>query len=44
MTTFVKLSDKFHSVATKPGAGRTPKVIEDQKRLIKLQQVRDANN
>ena len=33
--------DKFHAVATKPGAGRTPKVTERQKRLIKLQQVRD---
>ena len=33
--------DKFHRVATKPGAGRTPKVTERQKRLIKLQQVRD---
>ena len=33
--------DKFHTVATKPGAGRTPKVTERQKRLIKLQQVRD---
>ena len=33
--------DKFHTVATKPGAGRTPKVIERQKQLIKFQQVRD---
>ena len=33
--------DKFHTVATKPGAGRTLKVTERQKRLIKLQQVRD---
>ena len=33
--------DKFHTAATKPGAGRTPKVTERQKRLIKLQQVRD---
>ena len=33
--------DKFHTVATKSGAGRTPKVTERQKRLIKLQQVRD---
>ena len=33
--------DQFHRVATKPGAGRTPKVTERQKRLIKLQQVRD---
>ena len=28
-------------MATKPGAGRTPKVTEHQKRLIKLQQVQD---
>ena len=33
--------DKFHTVATKPGADRTPKVTERQKRLIRLQQVRD---
>ena len=33
--------DKFHTVATKPGAGRTPKVTERQKRLIKLQQAQD---
>ena len=33
--------DKFHTVDTKPDAGRTPKVAERQKRLIKLQQVRD---
>ena len=33
--------DKFCTVATKPGVGRTPKVTECQKRLIKLQQVRD---
>ena len=33
--------DKFYIVATKPGAGRTPKVTKHQKRLIKLQQVRD---
>ena len=32
---------KLHTVATKPGAGRTPKVTEHQKRLIKFQQVRD---
>ena len=32
---------KFHTVATKPGTGRTPKVTERQKRLIKLQQVRN---
>ena len=28
--------DKFHSVATKPGAASTPKVTERQKRLIKF--------
>ena len=33
--------DKFRTVATKPDAGRTPKVTERQKRLIKFQQVRD---
>ena len=33
--------DKFYTVATKPDAGRTPKVTERKKRLIKLQQVRD---
>ena len=33
--------DKFHTVATKRGAGRTPKVTESQKRLIKLQHVQD---
>ena len=33
--------DKLHTGATKPSAGRTPKVTERQKRLIKLQQVRD---
>ena len=31
--------DKFHTVATKPVAGRTPKVTERQKRLINFQQV-----
>ena len=41
MNVFVELSDKFHTIATKPGAGRTPKVTEGQKRLIKLEQVRD---
>ena len=34
--------DKFHTVATKSGASRTPKVTEYQKRLIKFQQVRDG--
>ena len=33
--------DKFHTVAMKPRAGRTPKVTERQKRLIKLQQAQD---
>ena len=33
--------DKFHTVAAIPGACRTPKVTERQKRLIKLQQVQD---
>ena len=33
--------DKFHTVATKPCASRTPKVTECQKRLIKLQQAQD---
>ena len=32
--------DKFHTVARKPGGGRTPEVTEHQKQLIKLQQVR----
>ena len=34
--------DKFHTVSTKPGAGRTPKVTERQKQSIKFQQVWDA--
>ena len=34
-------SDRFHTVATKPCAGRTPKVTEHQKRLIKRQQAQD---
>ena len=33
--------DKFHSIATKPSAGRPPKVTNCEKRLIKLQQLRD---
>ena len=33
--------DKFHSVTTKPDAGRSPKVTDREKRLIKLQQLRD---
>ena len=31
----------FHTVATKPSAGRPPKVTDRAKRLIKLQQRRD---
>ena len=30
-------SDKFHIIAVKSGAGRTPKMIECQKRLVTLQ-------
>ena len=37
----IRQLDKFHTVATKPGASSTPKVTERRKRLIKLQQVRD---
>ena len=33
--------DKFHTVATKPGAGRPPKATDREKRLTKLQQLRD---
>ena len=33
--------DKFYTVATKPGDGRTSKITEHQKRLIKLQEVPD---
>ena len=33
--------DKLHTVATKPGAGRPPKVTDREKRLTKLQQLRD---
>ena len=32
---------KFHNVATKTGAGRPHKVTDREKRLIKLQQLRD---
>ena len=31
----------FHTLSTKPGAGRSPKVTDREKRLIKLQQLRD---
>ena len=33
--------DKFHTVAMKPGAGHPAKVTDREKRLIKLQQLRD---
>ena len=33
--------DKFHTVATKSGAERPPKVTNCEKRLIKLQQLRN---
>ena len=33
--------DKFHTVATKLGAVRPPKVTDREKRLIKLQRLRD---
>ena len=33
--------DKFHTVATKPSARRPPKVTDREKRLTKLQQLRD---
>ena len=33
--------DKFHTVATKPGAGRPPKATDREKRLTRLQQLRD---
>ena len=32
---------KFYTVATKPGAGRPPRVTDRDKRLIKFQQLRD---
>ena len=34
--------DKFHTVATKAGAGRTPKVTERQKRLITYDAFREC--
>ncbi|CAF3992939.1 unnamed protein product [Rotaria sordida] len=37
----IRKFDKFHTVATKPGAGRPRKGTERQRRLIKLQQLRD---
>ena len=30
---------KFHIVATKPGAGRLPKIADREKKLIKFQQL-----
>ena len=33
--------DKLHTVTTKPGAGRPPKVTDCEKRSSKLQQLRD---
>jgi hypothetical protein len=37
----IRKFDQFNTVTTKPGAGRPPKVINRQKRAIKLQQLRD---
>ena len=37
----IRKFDRFHNVATKPGAGRSQKVTDREKRLIKLQQLRD---
>ena len=37
----IRRFDRFHNVATKPGAGHPQKVIDREKRLIKLQQLRD---
>ena len=37
----IRKHHEFHTVATKSGAGRPPKVTDRQKRLIKLQQLRD---
>ena len=37
----IRKHHEFHTVATKPDAGRPPKVTDRQKRLIKLQQLRD---
>ena len=37
----IRKHHEFHTVATKPGAGCPPKVTDRQKRLIKLQQLRD---
>jgi transposase len=37
----IRKFDKFHTVATKPGARRPSKLREHERRLIKLQQLRD---
>ena len=37
----IRKFDKFHTVATKSDVGRTAKVTEHQKRLIKLLQIRN---
>ena len=37
----IRQFDRFHNVATKPDAGRAPKVTDHEKRLIKLQQLRN---
>ena len=37
----IRKFDRFHNVATKPGAGCPQKVTDSEKRLIQLQQLRD---
>jgi transposase len=37
----IRKFDQFHTVATKLGAGRSRKVTDRERRLIKLQQLRD---
>ena len=37
----IRKFDRFHIVTTKPGAGRPRKATEREKRLVKLQQLRD---
>ena len=39
----IRKYDKFHVVDTKPGGGRPRKVTDRDKRLIKLQQLRDES-
>ena len=39
-----QIFSKFHRVAPKPGAGHPPKVTDREKRLIKLQQLRDERS